>query len=83
MQANTRPTITREILGLFSVRQTNGIVTMGVANMAYQKNSAVGSVVFSIIKLAVFVNFADVASFEGGSTIGKRIAGPLIKGLFG
>ena len=37
----------------------------------------------SIVKLAVFVNFADVASFEGRSAIGKRIAGTLVKCFFG
>lgn len=37
----------------------------------------------SIVKFPVFVNFADVASFEGRSAIGKRIAGTLVKCFFG
>ena len=42
-----------------------------------------GNPVKLIVKFSVFVNFADVASFEGRSAIGKRIAGTLVKCFFG
>jgi hypothetical protein len=65
-------------------KSQRGALDFGIAGLNSRESRAQrGNPVKSIVKLAVFVNFSDVASFEGRSAIGKGIAGTLVKCLFG